>query len=268
MHPLRTTLGVLTFSPLLLSQSIACRNAPFVIQAELRSQCPSWNYSLGHIAKRFSTSSIFRSNPQIKFSYRIAASFCAKNLKFVPSSDAFVYDHPERNRDPPYTGGKSSGQDAFFAAEYEGPDGAGAAFGVADGVGGWSDSGIDSADFSHGLCRKMAAAAVLGPQKGLLAHMSPKALLNHAYQQLVEEGKIAGGGSTACLAIATQDGNLTVAKYNPYAKLTCSGTETADPRTQSGRFRVRAIAPRRDCPLLQPPNACLQYPISAFNRTA
>lgn len=83
-------------------------------------------------------------------------------------------------------------------------------FGVADGVGGWADSGIDSAEFSHALCKTMAQMAE--SQSGD-DQVSPKQLLGDAYQDIIESGKIAGGGSTACVAVAGIEGNLTVAKY-------------------------------------------------------
>ena len=85
------------------------------------------------------------------------------------------------------------------------------AFGVADGVGGWSDSGIDSAHFSHGLCQRMIETAeslnmssepLLGAQK----------LLQSGYDAVVADETIPGGGSTACVAIGRDDGNLEVAK--------------------------------------------------------
>lgn len=86
------------------------------------------------------------------------------------------------------------------------------AFGVADGVGGWSDSGIDSAHFSHGLCQRMIEVAenantstekTLGAQK----------LLQKGYDAVVADETIAGGGSTACIAVGRDNGNLEVAKY-------------------------------------------------------
>lgn len=85
------------------------------------------------------------------------------------------------------------------------------AFGVADGVGGWADQGIDSADFSHGLCQGMAKVA-----KELHStdkkDLRPIHILDDAYQEIVRDGKISGGGSTACLAVGDEGGNLKVAK--------------------------------------------------------
>lgn len=85
------------------------------------------------------------------------------------------------------------------------------AFAVADGVGGWADQGIDSADFSHGLCQGMAKVAreIYSPDK---KDLSPQLILGNAYQEIVREGKIDGGGSTACVATGDEEGNLKVAK--------------------------------------------------------
>lgn len=85
------------------------------------------------------------------------------------------------------------------------------AFGVADGVGGWADQGIDPADFSHGLCQCMAKVARKlhsSDKKDLW----PQYILDNAYQEIVREGKIDGGGSTACVATGDEEGNLKVAK--------------------------------------------------------
>ena len=212
MRPLRNTLSVLTISPLLPLHCSGCRSVPRIFQLELRGQCPSWNQDIASSAKRFSTSSNYQSTPPRRFKYGIAASFVAKSLKLTDNGN-HLYDYLDKDRSTPFTGGSASGQDAFFAAKYDGEDGEGAAFGVADGVGGWMESGIDPAAFSHGLCLEMAKKAGEGPRKGLdAASMSPKALLDQAYSKIVEEGEIEGGGSTACLAAVTSDGNLTVAK--------------------------------------------------------
>ena len=85
------------------------------------------------------------------------------------------------------------------------------AFGVADGVGGWADQGIDSADFSHGLCQAMAKVA-RGLQSSDPEDLWPQFILGNAYREIVREGNINGGGSTACIATGDEEGNLTVAK--------------------------------------------------------
>lgn len=106
------------------------------------------------------------------------------------------------------TGRPGSGQDAFFASRIG--NSSNVAFGVADGVGGWSDSGIDSAHFSHGLCRYMAISA---REAGDPAEkFAVRELLQHGYLGVVADRDILGGGSTACVAVARNNGNLEVAK--------------------------------------------------------
>ena len=107
------------------------------------------------------------------------------------------------------TGKPASGQDAFFIKRVG--NGTSMAFGVADGVGGWANSGIDSAHFSHGLCEHMIQAAqttneteekTLGAEK----------LLQVGYDGVVTDESIPGGGSTACVAVGREDGSIQVAK--------------------------------------------------------
>lgn len=110
------------------------------------------------------------------------------------------------------TGRPGSGQDAFFTSRVG--DSSHVAFGVADGVGGWSDSGIDSAHFSHGLCRYMAKSA---REAGEPAEtFTVRELLQKGYEGVVADRNIPGGGSTACVAVAGNNGNMEVAKYDSF----------------------------------------------------
>ena len=106
-----------------------------------------------------------------------------------------------------------SGQDAFLVSVVGKTTAA--AFGVADGVGGWIDQGIDSADFSHGLCNYMAQAAFNFPNDFKSAGKSllqPLDLLQTGYKMVCSDRHIVGGGSTACIAVAEPDGTMSVAK--------------------------------------------------------
>ena len=144
------------------------------------------------------------------FCYRIGTSFSAKGRRFNPKEDVFTFDSevPITSDNDIYTGQPRSGQDAFFVSKAGNRNSA--AFGVADGVGGWSDSGIDSAHFSHGMCKWMAKLANAGPTSE--KPLAPRDLLQNAYTQLVEEGKVIGGGSTACIAVGSSNGTLQVSK--------------------------------------------------------
>jgi protein phosphatase PTC7 len=108
-----------------------------------------------------------------------------------------------------------SGQDAFFVSKVGKYPNA-FAFGVADGVGGWIESGVDPADFSHGLCSYMAQTALewTAPVDKLRA----RALMQMGYESTSEDSSIFAGGSTACVGIARDDGKLELAKYatDPY----------------------------------------------------
>ena len=209
-------LTILSVAPTL--QCSACRYAPFYAQKSLAGQGLLSSVRLAHAPKlsrrMYSTSTPSQPIPtkasDSTFSYRIGASFSAKGRRFDPKEDVYTFDHsrsPASEKDI-YTGRPKSGQDAFFASKTGNSNGV--AFGVADGVGGWSDSGIDSAHFSHGMCKWMASIARDGSssEKDLI----PKTLLQTAYDSLVEDGKISGGGSTACIAVGNPNGTLRVSK--------------------------------------------------------
>ena len=86
------------------------------------------------------------------------------------------------------------------------------AFGIADGVGGWVDSGVDPADFSHGICDYMAHAAyTYRPGMSEMGDMTPKNLMQRGYEDITEDVTVRAGGSTACVGIAKGDGGLDVA---------------------------------------------------------
>lgn len=214
MHPLKS-IGILGLSPIL--QSSACRFAPLFSQQDLRPQClalnPQSNNILGDVRSSSRLYSTSLSRPSAKspqfgaFDYRVGASFSAKNRRFNPLRDSFSFD-PAGPEKEVVTGRPSSGQDAFFASRIG--NSSNVAFGVADGVGGWSDSGIDSAHFSHGLCRYMAKSAREAGESG--EKLTVRELLQKGYEGVVGDRFIPGGGSTACVAVAGNDGNLEVAK--------------------------------------------------------
>ena len=196
MRPLKS-LGLLSISPL---YCVACRNGPSFVQQALRLQCLPGSASEG-----ISSTSLKRLSSS--FAYRIGASYSAKGRRYNPKEDTYAFNPLTNNT---YTGRPNSGQDAFFVSNL-GSDPTKVAFGVADGVGGWADSGIDSADFSHGLCESMSLLAgneISMPNIG----DNPESLLQKAYDRLVSEGNIIGGGSTACVAIGDQEGSVSVAK--------------------------------------------------------
>lgn len=151
------------------------------------------------------------------FEYKIAAAFSGKGNVFDRNKHFYLFDAEtgqggygeadlaKRGRKIP------SGQDSFFIGPVGDYATGSVAFAVADGVGGYKDSGIDSADFAHGLCRYMREVA---GEKEAEMEKNVKALrlLQDGYDRLCSDPKIQGGGSTACVAVATAGGTMDVAK--------------------------------------------------------
>ena len=86
------------------------------------------------------------------------------------------------------------------------------AFGLADGVGGWQDQGVDPSEFSHGLCGLMAGTAYIheGLEEG--KKIRPQSLLQVAYDAVMGNPRIVAGGCTASLGVADANGGLETAK--------------------------------------------------------
>ncbi|KAI1376345.1 protein serine/threonine phosphatase 2C [Hypoxylon crocopeplum] len=179
------------FSPLLWQQNQ--RTRAFSAQPVLRSQ-----------------ESQAQTEPTRKFTYHAAASFSAKYKRFDPTSDVFhfnPYNRIQTRWKRPKSKRPASGQDAFFISRVG--DTNALAFGIADGVGGWEDSGVDPADFSHGFCDYMASAAYehkLDTRESLL---TARSLMQRGYDDVCRD--VHAGGSTASVAIAGEDGTLEVA---------------------------------------------------------
>lgn len=165
-----------------------------------------------------SSSHNWKSTPQ--FTYHVAASYSAKGHRFNADANVYtrdIYD-PSKSHVADLRACKTakdkrtrakSGQDAFFFSQVGTTKST--AFGVADGVGGWVESGIDPADFSHGLCEYMACAARIWPLKSNTTSLHPQGLLQIGYEHVIDDKSIIGGGSTACLAVAEPNGIVEVA---------------------------------------------------------
>jgi protein phosphatase PTC7 len=151
-------------------------------------------------------------------SYRVAAAYSAKGDKLDPDRNQFHLDKPsnqkrvtddKQNSTQQVYQRPRSGQDAFFASNV-GRTGA-VAIGVADGVGGWTDQGINPADFSHALCEQMESFAQSQTSDQNGGPLKPSALMDHAFRRVINDPAVYGGGSTACVAIADPSGRLDVA---------------------------------------------------------
>lgn len=155
--------------------------------------------------------------PQSTFTYRLAAASAGKTTPArvpKPNRDFFLYSSAHPNQNPPYLRStkRDAGEDAFFAATI-GESSNHVAFGVADGVGGWQDQGVDPSEFSHGLCGYMAGSA--HTYEGLEADhpdaVRPLKLLQRAYDAVSANPRIVAGGCTASLATVGKEGNLETA---------------------------------------------------------
>ena len=165
-----------------------------------------------HSTSKLSSSPPSSHVPQI--TYRIAASSSGKGQRFRPFH-VYEFDGQTQSALGVQQGDTKqesrgnrpdSGQDAFFVASV-GPEKRATAFGIADGVGGWANQGVDPSDFSHGLCSYMARTAVSWSQGSL----NPRTLMHIGYQKTIDDPEILAGGSTACIGVADDYGRLRIA---------------------------------------------------------
>ena len=189
------------------------------------------------------------SPPTSKFSYHIASSFIAKDHPYDPSTHVFHFNpynriQPPRHRRPSLR--PDSGHDAFFVSRVN--DSGAIAFGVADGVGGWVDSGVDPADFSHGLCDYMGDAAYQH-DSAASPPLTARKLMQKGYDAVCNDSSLHAGGSTACVAIAASDGTLDVANLGDsgFLQLRLNAVNAySDPQTHAFNtpFQLSLIPPR------------------------
>ncbi|GIZ39960.1 hypothetical protein CKM354_000331900 [Cercospora kikuchii] len=149
------------------------------------------------------------------FTYRLAAASAPKQAPPRPPKlgrDYWNYASTHVDPRPPYLRSTkpASGEDAFFASTI-GRSQHHVAFGLADGVGGWQDQGVDPSEFSQALCGLMAGSANI--YEGLDAGKSckPQELLQQAYDAVMANPRIPAGGCTASLGVADQDGMIETA---------------------------------------------------------
>lgn len=142
-----------------------------------------------------------------KYSFTISEAYHAKKRSPQKSSNLNREVSRSLSKHRP-----NSGEDSFFYTTITAKAPRGMAFGVADGVGGWSSMGVDPSAFSQALCDEMESTFsefVTSNPAASTTLPSPQALLQKAYSNIVEEGKIEAGGSTACVGIvSTSTGTL------------------------------------------------------------
>ncbi|KAE8449232.1 hypothetical protein EG329_008399 [Mollisiaceae sp. DMI_Dod_QoI] len=200
------------------SAGIACipRNVTIITSSSTSRQSstssrpsPPLKSHIRTIHRTFSTSPPKFSNP--RYTYGIAASFTAKDHRYNPDTNVFAFNPYNRilARRKDKRTRPDSGQDAFFVSQiYNTPD---VALGIADGVGGWVDSGVDPADFSHGFCDYMAHAAYTYSSLDWDHPINARSLMQRGYEDICKDPSVKAGGSTACVGIAKGDGTLEVA---------------------------------------------------------
>ncbi|KAL4784674.1 phosphatase 2C-like domain-containing protein [Aspergillus varians] len=163
-----------------------------------------------------------RSSHTPRISYRVAASSSGKARRFLPAKNAYNFN-PELqdalgvavDTENPAAKRKlrpDSGEDAFFVSRV-GRSGSSTdnsiAFAVADGVGGWAESRVDPADFSHAICDYMAQTALAWDKPA--EQLRAKSLLQAGYDRVVADKSISAGGSTASVGVGLEDGRVELA---------------------------------------------------------
>lgn len=169
-----------------------------------------------------SSSCEIKSQPRQKFFYNIAASYVAKHKKFI--SDQNSCDFKRDNTDISYLKSLTrqqhqklhkddrpkTGQDAFFVSQVGQTQDV--VMGVADGVGGWEDMNVDPADFSHGLCYYMKhIASIYEKEEWGGSDLHAGSLLRRGFDELCQDQSVKAGSSTACVAVAKDNGVLDLA---------------------------------------------------------
>lgn len=194
-----------TFSNIATSHS--CRLAA---QSPTLKQMGVKTFQASPLSQRHAFSSSSHNN-QSHFSYALSASYSGKRQKLDPERNFYNFDpHVKPKNTANKRSRPASGQDAFFISNVA--DTESIAFGVVDGVGGWEDSGVDPADFAHGLCEYMANASRVFPDGfNTTGEVKPQELLMIGYNEVMEDQSIEAGGSTACVGRADPDGKVEVA---------------------------------------------------------
>ncbi|OQE14585.1 hypothetical protein PENSTE_c034G01530 [Penicillium steckii] len=156
-----------------------------------------------------------------RISYRVAVSSSGKGRRFHPLKNAYNFDPTTTDvlgvsKEPTHSKSRKSrpdsGEDAYFISRIGSSPPTQTqpiAFAVADGVGGWTESRVDPADFSHGLCTYMAKSALSWTNPP--STLRPKNLLQSGYDGIVSDPSIKAGGSTASVGIALPDGRVELA---------------------------------------------------------
>ncbi|RMY70326.1 hypothetical protein D0863_05859 [Hortaea werneckii] len=227
-------------SLLSLPASLLRQASPRLSSLRPLASMPSSHSAAADSQKRFASSN------HARFTYRLGAASAGKRTPVRPSKldrDFWAYASTQEAPSPPYLRStkKDAGEDAFFATTV-GESAHHVAFGVADGVGGWQDSGVDPSDFSHGLCGLMAGTAKTF--EGLQEeeehrNVRPRELLQVAYDAVIGNPRIVAGGCTASLCVADGEGNVETANLGDSGFLILSpGKVAARSEAQTHAFNT------------------------------
>ncbi|KAI1803360.1 protein serine/threonine phosphatase 2C [Daldinia bambusicola] len=194
-----------------LIPNISCQSRPLVPSSTLLRQRFIFPRAFSVQTTLRSQETQSKTDSPRRYTYHAAASFSAKNKRFNPTNDVFHFNPYNRiqTQKRPKSKRPASGQDAFFISRVG--DTNAIAFGIADGVGGWEDSGVDPADFSHSFCDYMASVAYEHKSDATGASLTARSLMQRGYDDVCKDGSIHAGGSTASIGIASEDGRLEVA---------------------------------------------------------
>lgn len=210
-----------------MSLLVASARSAVRIQGFSTSKCLSCEYntwfgpaSLGQCPRSYSSTPRRPSQKPATLQYSAAAAFSAKREPLNLKQNHFVYDSARALKESarqtdirkPVKDRPKSGQDSFFISNIG--NSSSLAFGVVDGVGGWEESGVDPADFAHSLCEHMAYGAANFPDHlaDISSQLDPVDLLEHGFERVMNDKTVGAGGSTACVGIASADGQITLAK--------------------------------------------------------
>ncbi|KAG6897566.1 hypothetical protein C0992_000154 [Termitomyces sp. T32_za158] len=187
------------------------------------------------LRKSFRSKRSMSSAPLRPYTFHIGASWAGKNTdarkgrkapSFPPDSDIGMWRDHTLSR-PKAVNSTSAGQDFLFVQAMR--NNSGIAFGVADGVGGWEESGVDPSLFSQALMfhahrysrNAWAGEPEIDPTLDYEEReevegweMTPYECLDLAYGGVLREKFVQAGASTACLVtLNASSGVLRSAKF-------------------------------------------------------
>ncbi|GAA5915145.1 hypothetical protein JCM8208_002149 [Rhodotorula glutinis] len=246
------------------------------LASHLRAPVPSPSVASPLAARTFarssSSSSASTSPPARPWIFTTSAAFHGKpGYRAPPASAGLGADHPlVAWRDQAMREGKApkegAGHDWWFAEgipESDGNGSKGVVLGVADGVGGWEESGVDPSHFSQSLMwfareRVRTARWALPPPsqagEGDESGMALVDLLDGAYGDVMNEEGVVAGSSTACLvALDAETGMLHAANLGD------SGFIVLRPQPASDLPPTPPPSPPSDASTFTPPTPSVLY---------